>query len=278
MDLLPEHTKDESQANMPEPVPEPKPVAKPASPKAFDVFSPGKSTPPASSRPIIVSHKSMAQDTTVTGKKETLPSTPGSTEPQDAPPKEEPRKFLDVHKKITLKPFSSSEDTAPERQEENHPIVPPVKHQEPEPAVKISETIPDNPPTNIQETKFGNEATTQQKPAEHHAVQLDDHETEHEDTEKEDLTPQQLDPSPAFSPPEHNDIAPVTESHEEELLLPAHTGEGYNEPVQSSNEEFNQFVVHHHKTARQKWLKKFGIFFAIGLIAVIAIVIAIWKM
>ncbi|HSW79983.1 MAG TPA: hypothetical protein VLG47_04360 [Candidatus Saccharimonadales bacterium] len=278
MDLLPQHSDSDNDTNNPinsENGAERKPEAKPsipAAPKAFDIFSPNKTAPPASSRPIIVSHKAMAKDTTVTGNQEVLKQE--NREATAPPPQEERRQMLDTHKKVNLQPVNGEAES--DKKEEEHTEHADERLQHPPDSIEKSENPPEydhpleaNKPDNSEhshvEPKF---ETFDAKPVDKAPA-----------TEPEPKHDEPKAPSAAFSAPEHTDQSPVApETHDkDELLIPAHTGGGYNEPVQDSEEQFNQFVVSHHKTARQKWLKKFGIIFAVVLAAAAILGVVIWK-
>lgn len=243
---------------------------KPASPKAFDIFSPGKTTPPASGRPIIVSHKTMVQDTTVTGNQEILKQDNKEAGAPPAEPAEDRPPILNVHKKINLQPTGEGglKDNGGDQPHDEHPAEfskpePPEQNDEPPESSQSSEHEPGSTSEAADESQTG-----------HQDVYVPPKETGAQTAEKPPEEPAMQ----AFSKAKHADTeTEAPKPKDDELLLTEHAGQNFEQTYQN-DEQFNQFVVSHHKTARQKTLKKVGIIVVVVLIVAAVIGLVFWKM
>ncbi len=230
-----------------------KPTTNP-SPKAFDIFKPGQSSPPATARPIIVNRQAPVADSTVTGKPEAYPA-PISV---DAPAEQPHRQILDAHDKITLQPPADAEAA-------EQPFPPEAAAPEPEPQEAVHVPISDAgdqtsevPAPQPQERPTAIQINTPADPAESQAAATE--------------SPASVPAQPQLIPAEQPDNQP--QPTDDELLLPAHTT---SDPAEDQTDAANQFVVSHHKTSRQKWMKR--ILIALLLLAIIgaAIGFALWR-
>jgi hypothetical protein len=219
-------------------------------PKAFDVFSPGKTTPPSTSRPIIVSHKSMAQDPTVTGKSEIVP-----VDAPKEPPKEEHQQILDSHDRVSLAPLNKQHEISDDKLSQSDAVVPPAE-------------------------------TIAQLPAEQPNTEKKD-DVETSEPEKENLPQPDKDMSLSESKSFNNQISDNTSDQSDQPVSEPPLMTANADPKSDTEAsqilekdpelDAHKIIVSHHKTSRQRTTRRIFVILLVAAVICVAVIAAIWK-
>jgi len=207
------------------------PKAKPT-PKAFDVFRPGKALASPTSRPVIAGHKPVVHDSTVTNK----PRKPMAKARNGD-------ELLDSHDKVTIPPPAAvepaPESPVPQLATPTEPVIPPVE-EKPTELTTQAEAEPEVPvEPSLQLTADEPDAPAYQEPEQTLITQTE---------ESVSPVPEQPEPAPGAATPDQDATIP-----DEPVVDPA------------------QIVVSHHKPVGQsKWKGVFVVLLIIILAAVAA--------